>query len=82
MVSGTCDGGIGNEERDATEPTVSVHFSLGAKRTFGGFEAVFGLLGDEDLDCWAEGNDAKDGLRDRNGSPEDVLVLRVNGRAS
>jgi hypothetical protein len=81
-VSGTCDGGEGNEERDVTEPTVSAHFSLGAKRTFDGLEAIFGLLGDDELDCWAERNDAKDGLRDRNGSPEDVVVFICNGRTS
>lgn len=74
-ASWTCAGGEGNEERDVTELTASVHFSLGAKMTFGWFDATFGLVGDEDLDCWAN-----DGLRDRNGSEGVVVFLKDNMR--
>jgi hypothetical protein len=49
---------------------VSVQFPPCAKKGFARCKDV-NLLVDAELDCWVEAKVGNDGLRDRNGSPEE-----------
>ena len=59
------------KKRNVTEPVVSAsNFRLARKKGFARCKDV-NLLVDGELDCWVEAKVGNDGLRDRNGSPEE-----------